>query len=149
MDKIKFLKSLAKAWFGTSQRHSIHAQLLKQRGLNKLASKIMEESDEEWDEAKKVNERLVELGVTPSVEIEVYPITDNIEEMLKFDYDMASKALPEISKSLSMFDDDYITKNMLQTFIMEEQEHSNWVKTHLCVIKQIGMENYLIEQLGD
>ena len=43
MTKIEFLKALSKGWFGNSQQHSIHAQLLKARGLNKLADKIMEE----------------------------------------------------------------------------------------------------------
>lgn len=28
-------------------------------------------------------------------------------------------------------------------------KHFNWVKAHLCIIEQIGIENYLIEQLGD
>ena len=55
MTKIELLKSFAKSWFGNSQQHSIHAQLLKERGLNKLAEMIMAESDEEWEEAK--NER--------------------------------------------------------------------------------------------
>ena len=62
MTKIEFLQALAKGWFGNSQQHSIQAQLLKQRGFGKLADKIMAESDEEWDEAKKVNARLIELG---------------------------------------------------------------------------------------
>ena len=85
MTKIEFLKELAKGWFGNSQQHSIHAQLLKARGLNKLADKIMAESDEEWEEAKKVNARLIELGETPAVEIEVYPVITDIKEMLEYD----------------------------------------------------------------
>ena len=51
MTKIELLKAFAKGWFGNSQQHSIHAQLLKARGLNKLGDKIMAESDEEWEEA--------------------------------------------------------------------------------------------------
>ena len=51
MTKIELLKAFAKGWFGNSQQHSIHAQLLKARGLNKLGDKIMTESDEEWEEA--------------------------------------------------------------------------------------------------
>jgi len=109
----------------------------------------MAESDEEWNEAKKVNERLIELGEIPSVDIVNYPIIVDVQEMLQYDYNDAEKALPEMSKSLSMFDDDYVTKNMIQNFIIDEQEHYNWVKAHLCLIKQIGIENYLIEQLGD
>ena len=149
MDKIELLKSYAKAWFGNSQQHSIHAQLLAARGLKKLADKIMAESDEEWAEAKKVNARLIELGETPEVEIENYPVITDVKEMLEYDYKDAAEALPEMSKALALFDDDYVTKEMIQKFIIDEQEHYNWVKTHLCIIEQIGIENYLIEQLGE
>ena len=149
MEKIELLKSLAKGWFGNSQQHSIHAQLLKARGLTKLADKIMAESDEEWEEAKKVNARLIELGVTPVVEIETYPVITDVKEMLEYDCKDAAEALPAMSKSLALFDDDYITKKMIEEFIIDEQEHFSWVKGHLCLIEQIGIENYLIEQLGD
>ena len=140
MDKIELLKYLAKGWFGNSQQHSIHAQFLKSRGLTKLADKIMAESDEEWEEAKKVNARLIELGVTPVVEIEAYPVITDVKEMLEYDCKEAAEALPMMSKSLAMFDDDYVTKNMIQQFIVDEQEHLNWVREHLCIMEQIGME---------
>ena len=149
MTKIECLKYLAKGWFGNSQQHSIHAQLLKARGLNKLADKIMAESDEEWEEAKKVNARLIELGETPSVEITEYPVITDIKQMLEFDCKDAAEALPMMSKALSLFDDDYVTKHMIEEFILDEQDHYNWLKGHLCLIEQIGMENYIIEMLGE
>lgn len=149
MEKIELLRSMAKGWFGNSQQHSIHAQLLAARGLTKLADKIMAEADEEWAEAKRVNARLIEMGEMPVVEIETYPVITDVKEMLEYDCKDAAEALPMMSKSLALFDDDYVTKNMLQEFIIDEQEHYNWVKAHLCIIEQIGMENYLIEQLGE
>ena len=149
MTKIELLKEFAKGWFGNSQQHSIHAQLLKQRGFNKLGDKIMAESDEEWEEAKKVNARLIELGETPVVAISEYPVITDIKEMLEYDCKDSAQALPEMSKSLAMFDDDYATKAMIQQFIIDEQEHFNWVRQHLNLIEEIGYENYLIEQLGE
>ena len=149
MTKIEFLKYLSKGWFGNSQQHSIHAQLLKGWGLNKLADKLMAESDEEWEEAKKVNARLIELGVIPDVVIEEYPVITDIKEMLEYDCKEAAEALPMMSKSLSMFDDDYVTRHMIEEFIIDEQDHYNWVKGHLCLIEQIGIENYIIEMLGE
>ena len=83
MTKIELLKSFAKGWFGNSQQHSIHAQILKERGFNKLGDMIMAESNEEWEEAKKVNARLIELGETPVVAIEEYPVITDIKEMLE------------------------------------------------------------------
>ncbi len=148
MNKMEFLKALATGWFGNAQQHSIHSQLLRARGLNKLADKIMEESDEEWDEAKKVNARLIELGETPVVALKDYPIITDIKEMLEFDCKESTEALPMMSKALEMFDDDYVTRHMIEGFILDEQEHYNWVKGHLCLIEQVGIENYIIEMLG-
>lgn len=149
MTKIEFLQSLAKGWFGNSQQHSIQAQILKQRGFNKLGDKIMAESDEEWEEAKKVNARLIELGETPKVELAEYPVFTDVKEMLEYDCKDSAQALPEMSKALALFDDDYVSKSMIQQFIVDEQEHFNWVRQHLSLIEEIGMDNYLIEQLGD
>ena len=148
MNKVELLKDFAKSWFGNSQQHSIHAQLLKQRGFGKLGDKIMAESEEEWNEAKKVNARLIELGETPVVAIQDYPVITDIKEMLEYDLKDSEEALPMMSKSLALFEDDFVSKYMIQQFIVDEQEHYNWVKQHLNLIKEIGYENYLIEQLG-
>lgn len=149
MTKVELLKGFAKGWFGNSQQHSIHAQILKLRGFGKLGDKIMGESNEEWEEAKTVNLRLIQLGETPEVSVQEYPIITDIKEMLEYDCRDSEKALPAMSECLAMFDDDYVTKNMIEKFIIGEQEHYNWVKEHLSLIEEIGYENYKIEQLGD
>ena len=61
----------------------------------------------------------------------------------------SEEALPMMSKCLAMFDDDYVTRDMFQKFIIDEQDHYNWVRRHLNLIKEIGYENYLIEQMDD
>lgn len=38
---------------------------------------------------------------------------------------------------------------MIQEFIVDEQDYFNWVRQHLSLMEEIGMENYLIEQLGE
>ena len=148
MTKTELLKGFAEGWFGNSQQHSIHAQLMKNRGLNRLGDMIMAESDEEWEEAKKVNARLIELGETPVVAIKEYPVITDIREMLAYDCKESVEALPMMSKSLALFDDDYVTRHMMEQFIIDEQDHYNWVRQHLNLIEEIGYENYLIEQLG-
>lgn len=122
MTKVEFLQTLAKGWFGNSQQHAIQAQMLKQRGFGKLADKIMAESDEEWNEAKKVNARLIELGVTPKVELQEYPVFTDVKEMLEYDCRDASEALPEMSKALALFEDDFVSKTMIQEFIVDARE---------------------------
>ncbi len=148
MNKIEFLKALAKGWFGNSQQHSIHAAMLADRGFKALADKIAAESEEEWNEAKEVNKRLIELGETPEVAISDYPVIKDVKEMLEYDCKESATALPAMSQALALFADDYVSANMIQKFIVDEQEHYNWVRAHLNLIKEIGYENYLIEQIG-
>ena len=81
--------------------------------------------------------------------IQEYPVITDIKEMLEYDCKDSAEALPMMSKSLAMFDDDYVTKSMIEKFIVDEQEHFNWVKGHLCLIEQIGIENYMIEMIGE
>ncbi|MBR4812010.1 MAG: Bfr protein [Bacilli bacterium] len=148
MSKVELLKALAKGWFGNSQQHSIHAQLLADRGFKALSEKIMAESEEEWNEAKEVNKRLIELGETPEVVLAPYPVIKDVKEMLEYDCKESAEALPAMSKALALFEDDYVSRDMIQKFIVDEQEHYNWVRAHLNLIKEIGYENYLIEQIG-
>ena len=148
MTKVEFLKELAKGWFGNSQQHSIHAEMLADRGFKALAEKIAAEAEEEWNEAKEVNKRLIELGETPEVAISDYPVIKDVKEMLEYDCKESAVALPAMSQALALFADDYVSANMIQKFIVDEQEHYNWVRAHLNLIKEIGYENYLIEQIG-
>ncbi len=97
----------------------------------------MAESDEEWEEAKKVNARLIELGETTVVAIQEYPVITNIKEMLEYDCKDSAEALPMMSKSLALFDDDFVSKNMIKQFIVDEQEHYNWIKQHLNLISRV------------
>ena len=98
---------------------------------------------------RSVNARLIELGETPKVELAEYPVFTDVKEMLEYDCKDSAQALPEMSKALALFDDGYVSKSMIQQFIVDEHEHFNWVRQHLSLIEEIGMENYLIEQLGD
>ena len=88
----------------------------------------MAESEEEWNEAKRVNARLIELGEMPVVAIEDYPVITDIKEMLEYDRKDSEEALPMMSRSLALFEDDFVTKFMIQQFIVDKQEHYNWVK---------------------
>ena len=148
MERIEFLKALARGWFGNSQQHSIHAAMLADRGFKGLAEKIAAEAEEEWNEAKEVNKRLIELGETPEVAISDYPVIKDVKEMLEYDCKERATALPAMSQALALFADDYVSANMIQKFIVDEQDHYNWVRAHLNLIKEIGYENYLIEQIG-
>ena len=145
--QIDILKSMAKAWFGNSQQHSIHAEIIRQKGFGKLADKIQAEAEGEWKEAQRVNARLIELGVTPTIAIDTYPVITDIREQLQYDYNEGLKGMAELNAILAEFADDYITRRMIEEFIVDEQEHTNWLAEDIGLIEEIGYQNYLIQQM--
>ena len=48
---------------------------------------------------------------------------------------------------LAEFADDYITRRMVEEFIVDEQEHTNWLAEDIGLIEEIGYQNYLIQQM--
>lgn len=145
--QFEILKAMAKTWFGNSQQHSIHAEIIRQKGFTKLADKMQAEAEDEWKEAQKVNARLIELGGTPVVAMEDFPVIDDIREQLEYDYNEGIKGMAELNALLAEFADDYITRRMIEEFIVDEQEHTNWLAEHLGLIEQIGYQNYLMKQM--
>lgn len=145
--QIEILKAFAKGWFGNSQQHSIHAEIIRQQGFHKLADKIQTEANEEWQEAQRVNARLLELGVTPEVAMDSYPVITEIRDQLEYDLKEGYAGMKALNEAVLAFSDDYITRRMFEEFIVDEQEHTNWLAEHLGLIEKIGYQNYLIQQM--
>ncbi len=145
--QLAILAAMAKGWFGNSQQHSVHAEIIRQKGYHKLADKMQAEAEDEWKEAQRVNARLMELGGIPEIAITPYPVFKDIKEMLEFDYQEGIKGMEELNALIAEFSNDYITRHMIEEFIIDEQEHTNWLGEHLGLIEEIGYQNYLIQQL--
>ena len=61
-EKIKALNAMAQSWYSSAQSDALHAAIMRNRGLGKLADQIAEESKEEFEEAEKVSARILQLG---------------------------------------------------------------------------------------
>jgi bacterioferritin len=42
---------------------------------------------------------------------------------------------------------DYTTRHKLEDMVKDEEEHIDWIETQMETIKQVGLENYLSEQI--
>lgn len=144
---IKILQNLAKEWFSSSQQNAVHSELLRDKGLNKLADKFQKEANEEFKEAQRVIKRIIELGGKPDVSFVELPICIDVEDLLRALYKDVEKGIEDLSEIASKINNDFITKNMIQEFIIDEKEHLDWIRRDIKIIETIGLENYIIEQL--
>ncbi|MBQ8960518.1 MAG: hypothetical protein IJ071_04790 [Ruminococcus sp.] len=149
-EKITMLNTYAKAWYSSSQADYIHEAIFRGQGFDKFADRCKEEGDEELEEAKNCTARVVALGGKPEIGYIEQPTFDEIRDLLQDWHDgfIEQKGVEELERIASELTDDSITRKLVESFIECEAEHREWVAQHLAIIKRIGYENYLIDQLG-
>lgn len=144
---IEYLQQTLSGVISGSQQHFIHGTINKSRGFNKLADRMIKESQEEMNGGSKFINRIIELGSVPDVQPEKWPILTDIHEQLKVEYQEQEMALTKLNDIIKSINDDEVTKNLFQEYLFEETNHTRWLKQQLDLIKGIGLQNYLASQV--
>ena len=144
---IGYLQETLSGVIAGAQQHFMHATINKHNGYNKLGDRMMEENTEEMDGARKFINRIIELGGVPNVQPEKWPVLMNIEEQLKVEFEEQEMALSALNGIIKAIEDDDVTKQLFQKYLMEETDHKHWLKQQLDLIESIGLQNYLASQI--
>ena len=123
----------------------LHFRLLEDWGYLKLAKKERAESIEEMHHADKLIERIIFLEGHPNLQrVAPLRIGQTIKEVLEADlageYDArkAYKASRELCESLG----DYVSKNLFEELLADEEGHIDFLETQLDLLNTIGIERY-------
>ena len=146
-EKITALNGLAQVWYSTAQANTLHAAIFRAQGLGKFADKCKEEATEEFEEAEKTSARIIALGGKVAFGFVEQPMFNDPKALLEDWYNSFTTGIADLNKLANEFNDDYVTRAMLEEFIKGEEEHYEWVRMHLALIEKIGYENYLIEMM--
>jgi bacterioferritin len=130
---------------GAVNQYWIHFRLLDDWGFKKLAAKERAESIEEMHHADKLIERIIFLEGHPNLQrVAPLRIGQNIKEVLEADlageYDArtAYKASRELCESLG----DYVSKNLFEELLTDEEGHIDFLETQIDLLNSIGQEKY-------
>ena len=149
-EALKQFAELGAAWFGNSKQHFAFSAYDRLQGWTKLADKWKDEDKEEWEEAKEVLNRLVELGCKPAdlqeaMKTMEFPFYDDPKQQIETDY--TPNAVKELSELAEAFNDDYPTKKLIEKWIEGEKDHMAWEAQYLNYIEKLGYENFLIAMM--
>jgi bacterioferritin len=72
-------------------------------------------------------------------------IGENSREMLECDLRLELKAIPDLRQGIAHCEavKDYVSRDVLESILENEEEHVDWLETQLSLIDKIGIENYL------
>lgn len=103
------------------------------------------DATEEFEESQKVVKRIIELGGTPKFGFVELPIYSDVQEFLFSFCKDIEKGIAGLNEIAAKINDDFVTKNMIQEFILREKEHFDWVRQDVKLIELVGLENYMLE----
>jgi bacterioferritin len=123
----------------------LHYRLLDDWGFTRLARKEREESIEEMQHADKLVVRIIFLEGLPNMQhIDPLMIGQNIKEVLECDLkaEYSARALYMEARSCCRKEEDYVSMDLFEELLADEEGHINYLETQLNLLKDIGIENY-------
>lgn len=131
-------------------QYFIHAKMCENWGYERLASKVRAESIDEMRHADQVISRILFLEGVPNMQrYHKVRVGETVKEQLEVDLQLEYSAIAFLNQGIetSRKIGDNATEDMLTKILVGEEEHTDWLETQLELIRQIGEQNYLAQQL--
>jgi len=132
---------------GAVNQYWLHYRLLDDWGLGRLAKKERAESIEEMQHADRITTRIIFLGGHPNLQtLAPLRIGTNVTEVLEADlageYD--ARAAYRDSREICDKERDYVSKELFDRLLEDEEGHIDFLETQIALLKKIGEERYCL-----
>ncbi|MBM3617456.1 MAG: bacterioferritin [Alphaproteobacteria bacterium] len=147
---VKALNSILKNELTAINQYFLHAKTLKHMGFEKLATKEYEESIDEMKHADVLCDRILLIGGLPNLQdLGRLMVGETPQEMLECDLKIEEKAHKDLVVAIATCEKegDITSSNLLQDILKSEEDHYDWLRKQLDLIKVLGVENYLQTQV--
>ena len=133
-------------------QYFIHSKLCKNWGYTTLGDYLRKESIDEMKHADLIMERILYFDGIPDLQKYMkINVGKNVAELLEHDLQLEYSAVERLNRgieiSVSMKDNG--TRELLERILVAEEEHIDWIETQQNLIKEIGLENYLAQKIGE
>ncbi len=149
---LAYLNEQLKAELTAINQYFLHAEMCENWGYKRLASYGKKESIDEMKHAEALIERLLFLEGTP-VMTELFPlrIGANVKAQLENDLALELEAVPRLNRAIKTAVEagDNGSRDLFEKILTDEEHHVDWLEAQLHLIQEIGLQNYLAEQMAD
>lgn len=149
---IGLLNQLLSGELTAVHQYMLHARICENWGYQRLFKKIHEESREELTHADHLIERILYLEGAPDVQRigNVNP-GKSVDEQFRLDLALETGVVVALNKGIEQCRrlGDNGSAELLEDLLEDTEEHANWLESQLTLIEQVGLQQYLAEQLKD
>lgn len=147
---LKHLNEVLTSELTSINQFFLHARMFKNWGLNQLNEKAYKKSIKDMKQADEIIERILFLEGLPNLQkLNKLRIGEHTEEMLNCDMAFQTEQLEVLRTAIAHCEvaQDYVTRDMLEEILEEEEEYLDWIETQEYLIQNTGIENYLQSQM--
>ena len=149
---IILLLNQALTWELTSiNQYFLHARIFNNWGLQQLNRAEYKKSILDMKQADRLIERILFLEGLPNLQhLEKLRIGEQPAEMLQCDLSLETVQITQLKEAIQACEkaQDYVSRQLLEELLHEEEEQVDWLETQQQLIEQLGLENYLQAQAG-
>lgn len=150
-DVIEVLNEVLTAELSAINQYFLHGKIMEDWGFLKLAEYTKHESIDEMKHAEQVTDRILLLDGLPNYQ-RYFPLTigETVPEMFEADLQLEYHAVERLNRGVALAREhgDNGSRELFEAILVAEEEHIDWLETQLETIKQVGVENYLAQQIN-
>ncbi|GIU28607.1 MULTISPECIES: bacterioferritin [unclassified Shewanella] len=132
-------------------QYFLHARMYKNWGLGELDEKAYKKSIQDMKHADKLIERVLFLEGLPNLQqLDKIRIGEHSQEMLECDKVMLEEELVLLREAIALceVEADYVSRDILEDLLEDEEEHLDWLEAQLELISLTGIQNYLQSKMS-
>jgi len=133
-------------------QYMVQSEMCANWGYNRLAGATKKRAIEEMTHAEHLIERIIFLDGMPAVSVPLKPQPGTgVKSQFEIDLKDELDAIKEYNKANRICRDegDNGTRELFEKLLHDEEAHADYLETQLATIEQIGIANYLAEQMKD
>jgi len=131
-------------------QYFLHGEMCRNWGFEHLAEKLRDFSIDEMRDAQALVRHILYLEGLPNLQrLGTVRVGESAQEDLQLDSQLEQAAVEAYREAIvhCAAVQDFTTRGMLEEMGKGEEEQLDWLETQLEAIRQIGIENYLTQQL--
>ncbi len=131
-------------------QYFIHAKMLHNWGFDRLATKVREESIDEMKHADIVITRILFLEGVPNLQrLDKLHVGETVKEQFECDVQLEYNAIKFLNAGIEKCRavGDNASEDLMTKILVSEEEHCDWLETQLELMRQIGEQNYMAQQI--
>ncbi len=147
---IRLLNEVLTGELTAINQYFIHAKMCENWGYKRLHDFFRKESIEEMVHAEHLMERILFLDGVPNVQrLGKISVGETVKEQLTLDRAVEAEAIPLLNAGIEACRaaGDNGSRLLLEKILHDEEEHIDWIDAQLTLIEQVGLENWLAQQI--